>query len=93
MGQSFLKTKLSELDEFKSDPNFWRFGFGQGGPYHKWLVSVNEKRDAHDFTIEERIEVAELQQMGLDYIRSRGRETEYTKAARGQILEVIESDK
>lgn len=43
-----------------------RRGLAQGGPYSSWLVRVNAAG------------LGDLRQMGMDYMRSKGQETEYT---------------
>lgn len=89
VGQTFLKTKLAELDGFRSDPRFWQIGFAPGGRYSEWFVSLKEKRTAQDFTFDERIGAGELQQMGLEYMHRRGEETEFTRSARPRVMTVI----
>ena len=89
-GQQFLKSKLAELDSFKSDPKFHQLGFGIGGPFSSWLKSVESKRDAPDFSFLERVAVGDLEMLGLEYISTKGRENEYTRFARRQITRVMQ---
>lgn len=86
-GREFLQTKLAELDSFKSDPKFHELGFGVGGPFNAWLKSVEAKRGSTEFSRSERIAVGDLQQLGLEYMKTKGRENDYTRWAREQITE------
>ncbi len=87
--QRFLREKLQELDSFKSKPEFHRSGFAQSRPFYPWLSSVESKRDAPDFTSDERVAVADLQGLGLQYVYTKGKENDYTKFAREQIQAVL----
>ncbi len=59
-------TLYKELLAFKGKKDFHAQGFGAGGPYSSWLVRVNAAG------------LGDLRQMGMDYMRSKGQETEYT---------------
>lgn len=89
-GRQFLKSKLAELDSFKSDPKFHYFGFGTGGPFNSWLKSIESKRDAAGFSFLERVAVGFLQMLGLEYMRTKGRENDYTRYAREQITQAMQ---
>jgi len=88
-GRKFLKDKLSELERFKSNPQFHKFGFGRGGPYYSWLESVEKHRDASNFSFREKVAVGDLHMMGLDYASNRGAETKFSRFSKTAIKEVI----
>ena len=88
-GRMFLRSKLAELDSFKSDPMFHKFGFGVAGRFHSWLQSVESRRDAAAFSFLERVAVGDLQMLGLEYLSTRGRENDYTRYARESIAQAI----
>lgn len=89
-GQTFISAQLAELDSFKSNPNFHKFGFGRGGPYYRWLSTMNDKKESSSFSTFERVAVGDLQTLGLEYSRTNGRENEYTQFARSQIVAVVQ---
>ena len=91
-GRQFLKSKLAELDSFRADPKFHQFGFGVGGPFNSWLKSVESKREDSSFVLRERVAVGDLQMLGLEYMKTKGRENEYTRYTREQIAEVLRDD-
>ena len=88
-GQTFLRSKLAELDSFKSNPAFHRFGFGAGGPFHSWLKTVESRQDDSSFSLHERVAVGDLQMLGLEYVTTKGCENNYTRYARQSIRQVI----
>ncbi|MHB0956283.1 MAG: SHD1 domain-containing protein [Pirellulaceae bacterium] len=69
-----LCTHLEELLEFKGDEKFKQFGFGTGGPYSKWLKSIEAIRDAqptgaHPIPLILRAAPGDLLMLGMDYMR------------------------
>ena len=84
-GQKFLRTKLKDLQSFKSDAKFHEFGFGRGGPYFAWLESVEAQRDSDELSLRERVAVGDLATLGLEYIQTKGRENRSTRAIRSEI--------
>lgn len=84
-GQVFLAAKLAELDAFKFDPRFRQYGFGAGGPFKEWLNAVQSKRNAQEFTLMERVAVGDLLNLGMEYLKTNGRENEFSRFAREQI--------
>lgn len=79
---------LEQLLEFKDDPKFKQFGFGTGGPYNKWLKSVEAIRDAqptgsHPIPILLRAAPGDLIMVGMEFMRKG--ETDYT---RQMVLEI-----
>jgi hypothetical protein len=88
-GVEFLRVHLSELMALKGKQTFIRFGFGQGGPHHEWLVEVQAEHDAKRFGQRERIAVGDLFSLGLEYVKTRGKENDYTRFARREIEQAI----
>jgi len=84
-----FKLLYSELLEFKDEKDFQEFGFGVGGvdyiykdrPYYHWLQSVEKLKNNPDSSLlmEKGILISELEQLGLAYASSKGKETEVTK--------------
>ena len=81
--QIIQKTKALylELIDFKTKSDFHAYGFGAGGPYHDWLKEVEklEKDPKADLLMEEGIVVGDLKMLGFEYMKSKGKETEYTR--------------
>lgn len=77
--QDFSKL-FDELMGFKDNKKFHEFGFGQGGAYSSWLEQVRsmDKKYKGMLQIQTGLLFGELAQVGLDYMRSKGTETEYT---------------
>ncbi|MBA2113454.1 SHD1 domain-containing protein [Bremerella alba] len=83
---------LEELLEFKDKPKFREFGFGTGGPYHKWLKSVEDLRDTtptgqHPIPFIVRTAPGDLLMLGMKYLRNS--ETDYTRQMLGELKETI----
>ncbi|MFT6128283.1 MAG: hypothetical protein ACJAVA_002784 [Flavobacteriaceae bacterium] len=77
-----FKTLYSELLEFKDKSDFKKYGFGQGGQYHKWLTKVKDLKENPDskLLLQKKVVAGELEQLGLAYVSSKGKETEVTKS-------------
>jgi hypothetical protein len=77
-----FKTLYSELLEFKDKSNFKKYGFGQGGSYHIWLTKVKNLKENSDskLLLQKGVVAGELEQLGLAYASSKGKETEVTKS-------------
>lgn len=76
-----FKTLYGELLEFKNKSNFKKYGFGQGGLYHSWLTKVKNLKENPDskLLIQKGVVAGYLEQLGLAYVDSKGKETEVTK--------------
>lgn len=76
--------QLERLLAFKRNPDFKKYGFGRGGPYHKWLTDVEALRDAqpkgfkHPIPLALRAARGELMMLGMEYMQKQ-KETEYTR--------------
>lgn len=77
-----FKSLYSELLAFKDNADFKNYGFGQGGPYYEWLTKVKDLKEHPDskLLLKKGIVAGELEQLGLAYASSAGKETEVTKS-------------
>lgn len=76
-----FKSLYSQLIEIKDEDNFKKYGFAIGGPYNKWLKNVEKlKNDPKSkLLLKKGILFGELEVLGLEYVGSKGNETELTK--------------
>lgn len=76
-----FKDLYNELLEIKGKPDFKKFGFGAGGPHNKWLLEVQDFKNNpdSDLLLKKGVLIGELEQLGLAYASSMGKETEVTK--------------
>ena len=76
-----FKSLYEELKGFKDKQDFKKYGFGKGGPYNKWLKAVEELENSPDskLLLKKGIVAGELKALGLEYVNSKGQETEVTK--------------
>ena len=76
-----LSTLFQDLMKFKGSPEFQRVGFGICCKYNKWLKQVDELDQ--EFTSDDfrrfKFVPGDLKQLGLEYMKSQGRETDYTR--------------
>ncbi len=76
-----FKTLYNELLTFKDKADFKEFGFGAGGPYNQWLKNVEKLKSNPDskLLLQKGVVAGELEQLGFEYVSSKGKETETTK--------------
>ncbi len=76
-----FQTLYSELHGFKNNPDFVKYGFSVGGPYHSWLKRTEALRDDNNskLLIHKGVLAGELLQLGMSYVFSKGKETETTE--------------
>jgi len=76
-----FKSFYAELMEFKNDADFKKFGFEKGAKYSIWFEKVREFKKNPDskFLIKRGVLIGELEQLGMAYVASEGKETEVTK--------------
>jgi hypothetical protein len=83
IGKAFaeFKSLYGELSGFKNDADFKKFGFGKGGKYSEWLEKVREFKKNPDskLLLRKGVLIGELEQLGMAYVGSKGKETEVTK--------------
>ncbi|WP_442511801.1 SHD1 domain-containing protein [Novipirellula sp. SH528] len=74
---------LQQLLKFKDEPKFKEYGFAIGGPYNKWLKSVESLRDStptglrSPIPFEVRTTPSDLLIIGMDFMREG--ETDFTR--------------
>ena len=75
------KSLYLEMIDFKDKSDFHTYGFGAGGPYHAWMEKVEklEKDPNAKLLIENGMVVGDLKMLGFEYMRSKGKETDYTQ--------------
>lgn len=83
---------LEQLEGFKNDADFKRVGFGVGGPYNKWLKSLDALRNAQpigadSIPITLRAAPADLRMIGMEYMRKG--ETAFTRQMAHELKETI----
>lgn len=76
-----LKTLYEELQIFKDDPEFHEVGYGACCRFHEWQQQVKELEERSGSTLLFEIGVlpGDLLMLGLEYMRSKGHPTSYTK--------------
>ena len=77
-----LLALYEELRSFKDDPSFHEVGFGRCCRFHDWKTRVEALRSRAGFETLADIGVlpGDLLMLGMAYMRSKGRPTEYTEA-------------
>jgi hypothetical protein len=84
---------LEQLLKFKDEPQFKELGFGRGGPYSKWLESVQALRNAPStgalpLPLDLRAAPGTLLVLGMKYMEKD--ETEYTRETLPELKETID---
>jgi DNA-directed RNA polymerase subunit RPC12/RpoP len=78
-----LCVQLKILLQIKDKEDFKTFGFGKGGPYHKWLTDSEAlKRNIKStnyIPLALKIASGDLIQLGVEYMQNKGNDTNYTK--------------
>lgn len=89
-----FKDLYKELMGFKNDKDFKRLGFGKGGKYNNWLQKVKVLKQNTDskLLLKKGILIGELEQLGLAYASSRGKETKVTKTFNEIFSKVISDE-
>lgn len=84
-----------ELMSFKNDPQFHNVGFGSSKPtpYKNWLEKVEIAANSYTGIqqAKNRLFFSELRQLGMEYMRSKGSETEYTKEKNEELKEIFKN--
>ena len=86
-----FKRLYQELSKFKDSPDFIKYGFGEGGKNKIWLEKVREFKSNPDskLLIRKGILIGELEQLGMAYANSKGKETEVTNTFNKIFTEAI----
>jgi len=83
-----------ELQNFKNDPQFHRFGFAPGHKYRNWQSEAKRLVDStpRDVGIEvmrEGVVPGDLLVLGQEYLTSKGKETEYSRYINAQFQKAL----
>ncbi|MBK9256882.1 MAG: hypothetical protein IPM42_15480 [Saprospiraceae bacterium] len=76
-----IQSNYEELLAFKDKEDFHKNGFGMGNKYNNWLITIQKHKDnplAKEL-LKERIVVGEIESLGMEFLKSNGKETEITK--------------
>lgn len=75
-----------ELQVFKSSEEFHSLGFGSGGEYFKWLISVQKatNEDCKELLTQYGYVFGELEALGFEYLKTNGEENDYTQYLNNQ---------
>lgn len=88
------KNIYNKLMSFKDSPDFHLYGFGEGSKYRGWYVA------AHNFTKDDDLHLmhtygfvsGDLLNLGQEYMKSKGQETEYTRSMREELEQIFSSE-
>jgi hypothetical protein len=86
-----VRRLYNSLLSFKDNQDFHAYGFGIGYKYNKWLIDVEKLEDQSrqnelffpDFS------VGDLKLLGFEYLKTKGRESDYTRWVRSRIASVL----
>jgi hypothetical protein len=86
-----FKFLYDRLIEFKGKDDFKKFGLGEGGPYNKWLKEVEQLENNPDskLLLQRGVVAGELKSLGMEYVRSNGKETSLTREFNKIFVEAI----
>lgn len=90
---SHLCRSLKELYGFRYDDEFHKIGFGVGGKYNAWLKNIEKIRDRSSslpnrfFAV--KTAAGEIMQVGFEFMKSGGFDTEYTKTILPDVEQAI----
>jgi hypothetical protein len=75
-----IKVLYNDLVSFKDKSDFHYYGFRVGYKYNKWLTEVQELKNAPEakLLLQHGFVVGDLEMLGLEYLNSKGKETEYS---------------
>lgn len=81
-----FKALYDELLSFKDSPEFIEKGFGSDSRYNKWYETVKSFSEDKESNIlaSHGFVAGDLLMLGLEYVKSKGKETEYSKTIRAQ---------
>jgi hypothetical protein len=82
-----VRRLYSSLLSFKDDQYFHTYGFGIGYKYNQWLNDVEKLEDQsrqNDIYFPE-FSVGDLKGLGLEYLKTKGRESDYTRWVRRRL--------
>ncbi len=82
-----FKKLYNEVIKFKKEKDFHKLGFGIGSPYKKWFDDVDLLSNDPNCKLLLKFGVlpGELHTLGIEYLKSQGKETEYSKFINSEI--------
>ncbi|MDK2771812.1 MAG: hypothetical protein KYX68_06225 [Flavobacterium sp.] len=86
------KILLNELLNFKNKEDFHYYGFGSAYKYNDWLIKVGELKQSSNsrkILLEYGFSLGDLEMLGLEYVKTKGKETEYSLWAKQRIINGI----
>jgi len=88
-----FKSLYDELLSFKDTQEFIEKGFGTASRYNKWYETVKSFSEDKESNIlaSHGFVAGDLLMLGLEYVKSKGKETEYSKTIRAQFDEAFNS--
>lgn len=84
------KNLLDELLLFKDKEDFHIYGFGGAYKYNDWLKKAgNLKKSPYGrkIIVDYGFALGDLEMLGLEYVKTKGKETEYSNWAKKRIIE------
>jgi len=86
-----FKTLYYELLNFKDNEDFKKNGFGAGGSYNKWLKNVEKLKNNPESKslLRKGVIIGDLEKLGFEYLKSKGKETETTKHINRSFVDAI----
>lgn len=82
-----IQKLLDELLSFKGKSDFHKYGFDIGYKYNRWLKDVQHLKNTPEekLLLKQGFVPGDLEMLGLEYVGSKGRETEYSLWAKKTI--------
>jgi hypothetical protein len=85
-----ISTLTNELMKFKDEAKFHQVGFGQCCKYYKWLKKVELLKNNDSLGAMGKAAVGYLEMMGIEYMKTKGKENDFTKFCKQTIKETLE---
>jgi len=91
---SRYKNIYNKLMSFKDSPNFHAYGFGKGGNYYGWYLSARNFTEEEDSYLMQTYGFVsgDLLMLGQEYLKSKGKETDYSHSKREEFEKVFSSE-
>ncbi len=90
-----LKALYGELQEFKDNPKFHQVGFGTCCRFNNWMVkikAIRSKKTGIKILRELGFLPGDLLQLGMEYMKSRGRPTRYSQEMEATVVAGLASE-
>lgn len=88
------KNIYNKLHSFKNSPDFHAYGFGKGGNYYGWYLSARNFTEEEDSYLMQTYGFVsgDLLMLGQEYLKSKGKETDYSRSKREEFEKVFSSE-